>query len=156
MKLRIDRADGGMSIATLMNGSEAEAVFDKWEACADTEWLPATWSMVDDSAVPADRTFRDAWTAAGGDGINVDMPKARDLHKRRIRAARRPLLEALDVEYQRADERGDVGGKTDVAARKQALRDAPSDPAIAAAKTPEELAAVWPVALGSRGISAQD
>ena len=53
-------------------------------------------------------------------------------------------LAALDVEYQHADERGDVAEKARIAAKKQALRDVTADPAIEAAQTPEALKAVWP------------
>ena len=38
--------------------------------------------------------------------INVNMNKAREIHKDNIRAARKPLLEVKDVEFQRALETG--------------------------------------------------
>lgn len=85
--------------------------------------------IVDASEVPADRTFRDAWNA----DLTVDMALARDIHRDRLRAARAPVLAALDVEQLR-------GG--DVEARKQALRDVTKDERIEAARTPEELLAV--------------
>ena len=71
--------------------------------------------------------------------ITINMVKAREIHRTLIRAARAPLMAALDVEYQRADERGDADAKASVAARKQALRDAPADPRIEAAQTIKEL-----------------
>lgn len=79
--------------------------------------------------------------------ITVDMAKARDIQRDRIREMRAPVLAELDIAYQRADEQGDAEAKADIAARKQALRDATKDPAIDAAKTPEELKAVIPDAL---------
>lgn len=109
-------------------------------AKAGIEWV--TWRRVDDSEIP-DRQFRDAWTVDGG-AIVHDMEKARAIHRDRMRAARAPLLQALDVAYQRADERGDAEGKAEVVTRKQALRDVTADPAIAAAATPDALKAVWP------------
>lgn len=33
--------------------------------------------------------------------IKIDMAKARELHKTKIREVREPLLEALDVEFQK-------------------------------------------------------
>ena len=51
------------------------------------------------------------------------------------------------MDYQRADEAGDTGAKADIAKRKQALRDVTADPAIEAARTPDELRAVWPAEL---------
>lgn len=98
---------------------------------------------VDESSIPADRTFRDAWSH----DLRVDMEKAREIHRDRMRAARAPLLQMLDVEYQRADEVGDPVRKRKVTHRKQLLRDVTADPRIAAAETPSQLKAVWPAAL---------
>lgn len=95
--------------------------------------------------IPGDRYFRGAWIDAGK--IDVDMPKAREIHKDRLRRERAPLLDALDTEYMRADELGDIELKAEIAAKKQALRDITDDPAIESAKTPEELKAVRPPAL---------
>ena len=75
--------------------------------------------------------------------INVNMDKAREIHKGKIRVARKPLLEAKDVEFMRAVEAADTATQTSVAAEKQSLRDATSDPDIASATTPEELKAAW-------------
>jgi len=76
--------------------------------------------------------------------ITVDMGIARDIWRDKIRAERNKHFAELDVAYQRADETGDSVKKADVAAQKQALRDAPADPAIDAATTPEKLKAIWP------------
>ena len=76
--------------------------------------------------------------------IVIDMSKARDIWRDKIRAERDARFKDLDVAYQRADETGDAVKKADIAAQKQALRDAPADPAIDAATTPEELKAIWP------------
>ena len=85
------------------------------------------------------RHFRAAWQF-NGNVVEVDMAKARELQKDVIRAERKPLLEALDVEWFRAVETG--GDVAAVAAKKQALRDVTSDPRIEAAATPEELKAL--------------
>jgi len=77
--------------------------------------------------------------------IRVNLDKAREIKKDMIREARKPMLEALDVAYMRAVEAGDTTQQAQIAAEKQALRDATDDPAIAAASTPEELAAVDPL-----------
>lgn len=74
--------------------------------------------------------------------ITVDMDKAREIHRQNLRLERAPLLAALDVAYQRADEAGDDAAKADVIARKKALRDLPADPRIDSAKTAEDLLAV--------------
>lgn len=146
-KIVYTRPDGGLSVVTPIldavyapTESEAERIaFDRLPSDAIGPRFVAA------ETIPADRTFRDAWTDAGS--VVVDMPKARELHKDTLRRLRAPLLAALDVDYQRADELNDTAAKQDIAARKQALRDVTADPAIEAAKTPEELKAVMPDAL---------
>ena len=74
-------------------------------------------------------------------GFGIDMAKAREIHKAKIREARTPKLQELDVEFQKALETG--ASTTDIVAKKQALRDAPADSGIAAASNADELKAQW-------------
>ncbi len=76
--------------------------------------------------------------------IKIDMAKAAEIQRNRIRAARVPLLAALDVQFMRAVERGDQAEQARVAAEKQRLRDLTNDPRVAAAKTPAELVVILP------------
>jgi len=74
-------------------------------------------------------------------GFGIDMAKAREIHKKNIRVVRKPLLEALDIEFQKAQETG--ASTTDIVAKKNALRDAPADSGIAAASDADALKAQW-------------
>ena len=74
-------------------------------------------------------------------GFGVDMAKAREIHKLKIRTARKPKLEELDVEFQKALETG--ASTTDIVAKKQALRDAPADSGITDAKDAYALKVQW-------------
>ena len=74
-------------------------------------------------------------------GFGIDMAKAKEIHKNRIRTARKPLLEALDVEFQRALETG--ASTTDIVNKKNALRDAPAAVGISSATTTDELKTQW-------------
>ena len=74
-------------------------------------------------------------------GFGVDMAKAREIHKTKIREARTPKLAELDIEFQKALETG--ASTTEIVAKKQALRDAPAASAIDAATTADELKAEW-------------
>tara|TARA_A100001201_G_scaffold32369_1_gene34932 strand:+ start:734 stop:994 length:261 start_codon:yes stop_codon:yes gene_type:complete len=74
-------------------------------------------------------------------GFGIDMAKAREIHKTNIRTAREPLLANLDIEFQKALETS--SSTTDIVSKKQALRDAPADSAIASAKTEAQLKAQW-------------
>lgn len=98
--------------------------------------------FVERAEFTADPAFRAAWTKTPGQPFAVDMAQAREIQKDRIRAERAPLLAALDVAYQRADEAGDAQAKADIAAQKDALRDATDSPLLEAAATPADLKAV--------------
>ena len=73
--------------------------------------------------------------------IETDMTKAREIHKTNIRNARTPKFTELDVEFQKALETS--SSTTDIVSKKQALRDAPADSAIASATTEAKLKAQW-------------
>lgn len=148
-KIVYETADGIVVVHPVRN------TFPESEALSDAEVEQRAWDrlpedagnprFVDPADIPSDRTFREAWKA----DFSVDMGKARGIWRDRMRAARRPLLDALDIEYQRADERGDAGAKQSVAAQKQSLRDVTADPAIDAALTPDDLKAIWPACLSA-------
>ena len=74
-------------------------------------------------------------------GFGIDMAKAREIHKEKIREARTPKLAELDIEFQKALETG--ASTTDIVSKKQALRDAPADSGIAAASDTDALKAQW-------------
>ena len=90
-------------------------------------------------SVPSDRAFRGAWQFSG-EAVEIDMVKARDIHRNVLRRERDPLLERLDVAYMKALETG--GDTASVASEKQKLRDVTDDPRIEAAATPDELKAL--------------
>mgnify|MGYP001164187897 FL=1 len=77
--------------------------------------------------------------------ITINMTKAKNIHKNAIREKRKPLLEALDIEFQKALETG--ADTSAIVAKKNALRDAPANSAIDAATTPDELKASWDTAV---------
>ena len=104
---------------------------------ADTPWL-----LVD--SFP-DNRLRDAWKIDfKSKSIVIDMDKAKNIIQQRIRVKRKPILEALDIEYMRATETGNLATQQSVAQQKQKLRDATEHPSIINAKTPEELLSADP------------
>ena len=105
----------------------------------------STYSIVEDSVIPTDRSFRNSWVGVGigttGAIITEDIDKAKEWHKTRIREARVDKFTALDIEYQRATETSvDTSA---IVAKKQALRDAPDASGIATATNTIELKAQW-------------
>ena len=105
----------------------------------------STYSIVEDSVIPTDRTFRNSWVGVGigttGGIISEDMTKAKELHKAKIREARADKFTALDIEYQRATETS--ADTSAIVTKKQALRDAPAASGIATASNTTELKAQW-------------
>ena len=55
--------------------------------------------------------------------ITIDITKAKDIAKDKLRAERAPVLASLDVSYVRALESGNTELQTAIAEQKQALRD---------------------------------
>ncbi len=74
-------------------------------------------------------------------GFGINMDRAREVHKNKIRTARTPKLQELDIEFQKALETG--ASTTDIVAKKQALRDAPASAGITTAATTTELKQQW-------------
>ena len=78
--------------------------------------------------------------------IYIDIPKAKDIWKNKIREARKSALEKLDVDYMRANEQGN--DTTTIVTDKQTLRDLPSQ--VDTATTTNEIKAVWNDMLGGK------
>ena len=101
-----------------------------------------------DWVVPAERTFREAWdvTSTSSGAIEVDMGKAKDTYRDKLRDARDAAFPALDAKFMKALERGE--DTSAIVARKEELRDCTKDPRIEAATTPSELLALDVAGLG--------
>ena len=74
-------------------------------------------------------------------GFGIDIAKAREIHKINIRNAREHKLAELDIEFQKAQETS--ADTSSIVTKKQALRDAPADSAIASASDTAALKAQW-------------
>tara|TARA_B000000532_G_C18602087_1_gene291746 strand:+ start:248 stop:508 length:261 start_codon:yes stop_codon:yes gene_type:complete len=74
-------------------------------------------------------------------GFGIDMAKAKEIHREKIRIARKPKLAELDIEFQKALETG--ADTSAIVAKKQALRDAPAAAGISTAASDSDLKAQW-------------
>jgi len=105
--------NGGVSVCVPTGELDIQAVKAK-----DT---PSHSIIVQDSELPqADNDFFDAWELSNGT-VSVNLTKAKDLTKKRLRMEREPLLAAQDVLFQRALETS--APTTAIVADKQRLRD---------------------------------
>ena len=118
---------------------------DANDAIKDVPVGISTYSIVEDSVIPTDRSFRDSWV---GNGVGVstativeDMTKAKEIHKTKIRTARVDKFDALDVEFQKALETS--ADTSTIVAKKQTLRDAPAASGISTAASEADLKAQW-------------
>ena len=105
--------NGGVSVCVPTGELDINAVKAK-----DT---PSHSIIVQDSELPqADNDFFNAWELSNG-VVTVNIDKAKEITKARLRAQREPLLAAQDVLFQRALETG--ADTTAIVAEKQRLRD---------------------------------
>ena len=77
--------------------------------------------------------------------LNINMQKAQEIWRNKIREDREPYFQSLDVDYLKATEAQNTTLKNHIETKKQQLRDAPADSRIAEAITPEELKTIDPV-----------
>jgi hypothetical protein len=115
-QLIIYKQDNG-TVAIIRPTEEALTTMTIAQIAAKDVAAGVSFQIVDAATIPTDRTFRNAWK----EDLTVDMPKAVNITKDRLRQERAPLLTALDVQYQRAQEDG--RDTTIIISEKQRLRD---------------------------------
>ena len=124
--------------------TEENEIIDENEPAIVFHKIGGTDYAAADYSVPIDRAFRNGWEVNVDTAvISVNMPKARDIWRDKIRTARKEPLEALDTAFMKALEAG--ADTTQIVADKQALRDAPALASIDAATTPDELKVIQPI-----------
>ena len=89
----------GIAIVHPTSELSIEAVFQK---DVPDKYKP-TAMIVDDEYIPSDRTYRNAWEFTGVDLVNKtciseNLEKSKEIHKERLRAERKVLLENLDAQ----------------------------------------------------------
>lgn len=127
----------------------AKAIRRGAEPCADgkehepgsypTEADPIT--VIDEDDIPVDLSYRAAWVLQGTAPV-VDMERAKEIKRNRLRLDRKPLFAENDAMASWAVLLGDEQMKAEVLAERQRLRDLPALPSIDAAQTPDDLKAI--------------
>lgn len=102
--------------------------------CLKTIPKGTDYKIVDESEILKDRTFRDAW----GYDLKEDIGKSKEIWKEKLREERKPILEALDIDYTRALEENT--STLNIIEKKKKLRDITKH--VDKAKTIEEIKAV--------------
>jgi len=102
------------------------------------------WYIIDNEKLP-DPFFRNCWTLSNG-SVKIDIKKAKELKRNQFRVARAPIMSALDRDFIRALESGDVKEQKKIVAKKNKLRD------ITKTKLPsniQKLKELWPDVLNN-------
>lgn len=107
--------NGGVSVCIPTGELPIEVVQSKDIPGNVQSYIVAASSLPED-----DNDFFDAWEQTKGI-VTVNIAKAREVTKRRLRAEREPLLAAQDVAFQRAIEEG--ADTSAIVAEKKRLRD---------------------------------
>lgn len=107
--------NGGVSVCIPTGELPIEAVL--------TKDCPKGAMIVEQSALPTANDFFDAWELVDGK-VEVNLAKAKEITKKRLRSEREPLLSAQDVAFQRALETG--ADTSAIVAEKARLRDVTS------------------------------
>jgi len=146
MKIVI-KTTNGVSIMTLVNDADEAEAIEKWKLVNPEQYV--SHRQMPDSAIPTDRTFREAWSDTTPElTIDIDMAKARAIHLDSIRIKRNDELSKLDIQATKAQDIGDADALTQIRARKQELRDLPVTlaPTLASAASVDALKAIQPLA----------
>lgn len=167
MRVVFTRPDGSIGIITPVAGTVAEVaerdvpvildapcaglpagteVDRTWAEAQGAKYHQLPWMLCDEANIPVDRTFRNGWTCRDGT-VCHDMAKCRDLARATVRRRREALWPAADAAVTKALARTDMEALREAEARREALRNAPADPRIEEAETPEALKAAIEEAL---------
>ncbi len=126
-KIVYGRADGGISIVSVP--VDTDEAISKAQAKLPADAINPT--VVDDSLIPTDRSFRNAWKP----DLTIDMIKARQIQEQKIEQKRREKVRDL-LEREALGE--------NVAVEKANIRAINAKALVDAAQTPDELKASIP------------
>ena len=119
------------------------------EAIAEKDVPTENYKIIDKQDLDTlDEQFRNAWVCVTDMNPVIDLEKAKEVWKEKIRLKRGPALLDLDVQYMRALESGD--DTENIVKAKQELRDLPQNPDIESANSIEDLKNVWHNLLGEQ------
>jgi hypothetical protein len=98
------------------------------------------YKIVEDNQLPDDPDFWGAWTI----DCKVSIKKAKEIWKNKMRLVRDQKLKALDIEWMKAMENGEVKVASSIAAKKQMLRDVTEREDFRKLKTLKQIKSYWP------------
>lgn len=157
-KVAIVRSDGGVSILSFITEGRGSILpkgagwldekLGLWERFPTDENIAAevrrtgldvvSWSRVNGSDIPEDRSFRNALELQGGK-FSHSISKARELKRQELRHERAAKFPELDARWMRALGQGNKAEAEKVEQERQKLRDSPANPLINEATSIQDL-----------------
>ena len=131
MKVLLTKVGDTVQVSTFANET------DLIEAAQSSE------SKIYESFQLPEAEFIDAWTI----DATIDLERAKDVWRRKMRPVRNERLKQLDLQWMQAMELGDTVAAAAVAAKKQELRDITKRDELKYAKSLAEVKAFWPAVL---------
>jgi hypothetical protein len=138
----LKRHDGGLELSYPTNDDYIENIVQDYE---DRNLFTEIKVIHRSDLDPNIYEFQEAFNFTNGN-FEFVPERMKKIWYDKFRAARKPILEKLDVEYIKALEAGDIQKQQDIAAKKQQLRD------ITTLPLPDDLQGIkntWPVILNS-------
>lgn len=104
------------------------------------------YKIVKRSEIPDEEYYRDCWKLSDYENeiITIDIEKAKNVWKDKIREKRKEIFQKLDVEYFIAHEKNDQNEISRIVNHKQLLRDVTKLPEFDNVSTIEEIEKIWP------------
>jgi hypothetical protein len=102
--------------------------------------LGADYRIVEENELPDDPEFWAAWTI----DCKVDIKKAKEVWRSKMRLVRDQKLKALDIEWMKAMENGEVKVASSIAAKKQMLRDVTEREDFRKLRSLKQIKSYWP------------
>lgn len=131
MKVLLTKVGDTVQVSTFANET------DLIEAAQSSE------SKIYESFQLPEAEFIDAWTI----DATIDLERAKDVWRRKMRPVRNERLKQLDLQWMQAMELGDTVAAAAVATKKQELRDITKRDELKYAKSLAEVKAFWPAVL---------
>jgi len=138
-----------MSKVIIYEGSDGLAVvspashLDIHKVAADLVPLNTEFKVIDDSQLPDYPEFWGAWTI----DCKIDIKKAKEIWRNKMRVVRNARLKELDIEWMRAMENGESKVAASIAAKKQMLRDITEREDLKKLRTIDKIKEYWPEVL---------
>lgn len=119
--------------------AETEDQFLARLAAKDVPGDATNVQIVDEAVIPSGRTFRNAWAHCQVNGCRIDMPKARAIACDMLRRERSERFKKLDGDWMRETAKGNANVAAEIEAKRDTLRNWPTDQRISTCAAPDEL-----------------